>query len=430
MASAKPLRFCMVTTFYPPYNFGGDGMVVYRLSQALAERGHSVDVIHSVDAYRAQSPAEPKVAFSDHPNVTRHELKTKNPKLSTLVSHQLGNPGIYSGQLRAILNEGQYDVIHYHNISLMGGPGVLRLGRAIKLYTTHEYWLVCPTHVLFKFNEVACVEKQCLLCTLKYRRPPQFWRYTSLMTDCLREIDCLLAPSRFAQERLRADGVRAPITVLPHFVPLPPTPEKVEQPPNDGRPYFLFVGRLEKLKGVQDLIRVFESYHNAELLIVGNGSYASSLRKQARGLGHVRFLGPVHSFEVSELYRSAIAVLVPSLCYETFGLTAAEAFAHGTPVIARRIGALAGIVEQNSAGRLFDTLEQCRHEMECLQTEPGLRDQLGACGRNAVAQNWTVELHLARYLQIIESIMANRARTRGVAPEQGSAAADGTAASL
>ena len=420
----------MVTTFYPPYHFGGDGVLVYRLSEALAERGHLVDVIHSVDAYRLQHPAEPEVSFSHHRNVTRHPLTTRTPKLSALASHQLGSPAAYGRRLRGLLNEGNYDVIHFHNVSLMGGPGVLRLGCAVKLYTAHEYWVVCPTHVLFKFNEVACVEKQCLLCTLKYRRPPQLWRYTGLMKDCLREIDCLLAPSRFTQEKLRADGVLCPITVLPHFVPLPP-PQPARQPhPNEARPYFLFVGRLEKLKGVQDLIRVFASYREAELLIVGNGNYASSLRAQAQELKHVRFLGSVHSSEITELYRGAIAVLVPSLCYETFGLIAAEAFAHGTPVIARRIGALAEIVEQSGGGRLFDTLEQCRNEMECLRTEPGLRENLGACGRNAFVENWTVEVHLTRYLQIAESLIAARAHTRGAKQDQRSAAARGTKANL
>jgi glycosyltransferase involved in cell wall biosynthesis len=420
----------MVTTFYPPYHFGGDGVFVYRLSEALAERGHSVDVIHSVDAYRLEHPAEPEVAFSHHANVNVHALRTKSPKLSALASHQFGSPAIYSPQLRELLDGGNYDVIHYHNISLMGGPGVLRLGRAVKLYTAHEYWLVCPTHALFKFNEVACVEKQCLLCTLKYRRPPQLWRYTGLMERCLREIDCLLAPSRFAQERLRADGVQCPTSVLSHFVPLPPTQLEKQPHPNEGRPYFLFVGRLEKLKGVQDLIRVFTSYRSAELLIVGSGNYASSLREQAQELKHVRFLGSVHSSEISALYRDAIAVLIPSLCYETFGLIAAEAFAHGTPVIARRIGALAEIVEQSGGGRLFNTLEQCRDEMECVRTEPGLRDQLGARGRNAVGENWTVDVHLARYLQIAESLITTRAHKRGARQDQRSAAARGTAASL
>jgi glycogen synthase len=47
----KKLKFCMVTTFYPPYSFGGDAMYVYRLSTELAQRGHQVDVFHCKDAY-------------------------------------------------------------------------------------------------------------------------------------------------------------------------------------------------------------------------------------------------------------------------------------------------------------------------------------------------------------------------------------------
>src|SRR2546423_6133948 len=250
------------------------------------------------------------------------------------------------------------------------------------------------------------------------------------MARGLREIDCLLAPSRFAQERLRADGVQCPMSVLSHFVPLPPTQLEKQPHPNEGRPYFLFVGSLEKLKGVQDLIRVFTSYRNAELLIVGSGNYASSLREQAQELKHVRFLGSVHSSEITELYRGAIAVLVPSLCYETFGLIAAEAFAHGTPVIARRIGALTEMIEHSGGGRLFDTLEQCRCEMEWLRTEPGLRDQLGTRGRNAVVENWTADVHLARYLQIVESLITARANRQDERQGQRSEAARGTTASL
>jgi len=399
----------MVTTYYPPYHFGGDAVSVYRLSEALAEQGHSIDVVHSIDAYRLQHPAEPELPFNHHPSVRRHALETKSPDLATFSAHQLGSPAIYLRRLREILEGGNYDVIHYHNISLVGGPRVLQLGRALKLYTAHEYWLVCPTHVLFKFNEVACVEKECFVCTLKYHRPPQLWRYTNLMARCLREIDSLIAPSCFTRDKLRADGVQCPTTVVPHFVPVPPAHNGQPRPGQD-RPYFLFVGRLEKLKGAQDLIRVFANYNSAELLIVGNGNYEPALRDQARGLEHVRFLGTVDGSKLSELYRGAIAVLVPSLCYETFGLAAAEAFAHGTPVIARRIGALAEIVDQSRGGCLFETLEQCREEMERLRTDPQFRAELADRGRDAFVQNWTVDVHLAKYFELIKSLSGNRAR--------------------
>ena len=46
------LRFCMVTTFYPPYSFGGDAIGVQRLSRALVRRGHDVTVVHDTDAFR------------------------------------------------------------------------------------------------------------------------------------------------------------------------------------------------------------------------------------------------------------------------------------------------------------------------------------------------------------------------------------------
>jgi glycosyltransferase involved in cell wall biosynthesis len=150
----RPLRFCMITTFYPPYNFGGDGILVQRLSNELALRGHRVDVIHCVDTYRLEAPL-PSKGYQDHPNVTVHGLKSPLGVLSPLATHQSGFPLLKSRRIQAILKTG-FDVIHYHNISLVGGPKILEYGEAIKLYTMHDYWLVCPTHALFRFNRAPC----------------------------------------------------------------------------------------------------------------------------------------------------------------------------------------------------------------------------------------------------------------------------------
>ena len=406
----RPLSFCMATTFYHPYHFGGDGIFVYRLAEELAARGHRVDVVHSVDAYRLKHPAEPEIAFHHHPNVTLHPLRSGRPWLPALVAQQLGRPGLYDGQLRKILAGQRYDVIHYHNVSLLGGPGVLRLGRAVKLYTAHEYWLTCPTHVLFAFDREACETKRCLRCQLHARRPPQLWRHTGLMESCTKAVDCFLMPSRFALERHRQDGLNRPMVVLPHFVP--PAPPAQPHTPG-GRPAFLFVGRLEKLKGVQDLIRAFRDYPHADLVIVGTGTYEANLREQARGLDHVRFLGAVHPSRLGDLYSQAIAVLVPSLCYETFGLTAVEALAHGTPVVVRRIGALPEIVEYSGGGFTFETLDDCRAAMAQLQTDPNLRAELGQRGRTVAGQLWTPDAHLEQYLGLVTTLLEERAGGTG-----------------
>ena len=72
----RQFKLCMVTTFYPPYNFGGDGIFVYRLANELAERGHQVEVVHSVDAYRMLHPGATSSSdeYPNHPNVHGPQL--------------------------------------------------------------------------------------------------------------------------------------------------------------------------------------------------------------------------------------------------------------------------------------------------------------------------------------------------------------------
>lgn len=401
----KSLRFCLVTTFYPPYHFGGDGVFVYRLAQALAAAGHKVDVIHSVDAYRLQHPAEPGAAFDDHPNLTLHSLESSRYRFSALSMHQLGSPAAHGGRLREIFADNTYDVIHYHNISLMGGPGVLRFGSAVKLYTTHEYWLICPTHILFTFDREACKERKCLRCTLHARRPPQLWRYTDWIRRCTAYVDTFIVPSRFAMEQHRATGLDLPMVRIPHFIP--EQNASAEVAPRE-RPYFLFVGRLEKYKGVQDLIPLFANYREATLLIAGAGDYGEVLRAQARSLPNVEFLGQLHPAELGGLYRQALAVLVPSLCYEVFSLIPLEAFAQGTPIIARRIGALEEVVRESGGGLLFTTPTECLEAMEAIRTQPGLRAELGEKGRRMVLSDWTLEAHLAKYMKLVQRTLAEK----------------------
>ncbi len=400
MIAEKSLRFCMITTFYPPYHFGGDGVCVYRLSEALAARGHRVDVIHSVDAFHLRHRGEPEVEFHHHPNVRRHPLRSRRSTLAALLAHQLGRPALYADAVRRVLAATDPDVIHFHNVSLVGGPGVLRLGGALKLYTAHEYWLICPTHVLFRFDREACTRRTCLRCTLHARRPPQAWRASRWLARCLGNVDCLLMPSSFAARRHRLQGVDRPMVVLPHFVPRPADSEPAAPAPE--RPFFLYVGRLEKLKGVQDLLRIFAHYRDTDLVIVGGGSYASTLQRQARGLDHVRFVGPVHPEKFGGLYRRAIALIAPSLCYETFGMTVAEALAHGTPAIVRRHGALTELIEQSEAGYTFRNLDECLQAMRTLHADPRGRAEMGRRGLATAERLWSADIHLKKYLELIE----------------------------
>jgi len=107
----RSLRFCMVTTFYPPYNFGGDGIGIQRLAQGLVRRGHDVTVIHDVDAYRALASG-PDPAQEAPDGVERIGLRSGVGPASPLLTQQTGRPVVNGRRIRRLLDRGRFDVIN------------------------------------------------------------------------------------------------------------------------------------------------------------------------------------------------------------------------------------------------------------------------------------------------------------------------------
>ena len=397
----RPLRFCMITTFYPPYNFGGDGIFVQRLSNELAQRGHQVEVIQCLDSYRLSTSREPAGTYENHPNVTVHGLKSRFGFLSPLATQQTGIPFFKSSRIQEILKKG-FDVIHYHNISLVGGPKILEYGQGIKLYTMHEYWLVCPTHTLFRFNRAVCTRPHCFFCSLIYKRPPQWWRYSGLLKEAVKHVDVFIALSHFSKDIHQQMGLNIPIVhIIPGFVP---EAEVVSTGQASEEPYFLFVGRLEKLKGLQTLIPIFRQYRKAKLLVAGKGGYETRLRQLAEGSDNIHFLGHLPAHQLQTLYRNAVALIVPSICYETFSLVTIEAFRQQTPVILRNLGGMPELIEESGGGYVYHSEEELIVAMDKLLKDPSYRNEIGRQGYEAYLRNWTAEIHLKRYFSLINEI--------------------------
>src|ERR1700690_981273 len=131
------MRFCMVGTYYPPYHFGGDAVFVQSLAPALVARGHQVEVVHCEDAYRLRAGAAQPAEVEDD-GITVHRLRSSFGALSPLITQQTSSPGLKSSALKRIF-ERNFDVVNFHNISLIGGVGILPMSRAaVNLYTLHE----------------------------------------------------------------------------------------------------------------------------------------------------------------------------------------------------------------------------------------------------------------------------------------------------
>lgn len=395
----------MVTTFYPPYSFGGDAMFVQALSEALVERGHEVDVVHCEDAYRLKD-SQP-IATSPSPNITVYRLKTRLGKLSPLITQQTGKPGVKQAKLESIFDR-NYDVVNFHNISLIGGPKILTMSKApINIYTLHEHWLLCPTHIFWKNGQQACDRRTCFSCCVRSQIPPQLWRYTSLIGDSLNNIDLILSPSHYTAQRHREGGIEAKIEVLPTFSRL--AAESIPEHRSQTRPSFLYVGRITASKGIQVLLADFAELEEYDLYVAGDGELKAALTRQYAERANIHWLGSVSKTELVQLYQGVTATILPSLASEVFPLTILESFACGTPVIAHNAGGSREAIDRTGGGIVYDSQSDFYRAVHLLAKNPTRRSQMGKAARAGYEKYYTPEHYLNSYLKTIDSIRHKKA---------------------
>jgi D-inositol-3-phosphate glycosyltransferase len=181
---------------------------------------------------------------------------------------------------------------------------------------------------------------------------------------------------------------------LEMFRPLDQEHSRLKLGLDPRRPVILWVGRLEKLKGVDILVGAVAQLERRDftLLIVGGDERAHGLRAeleaQAREQGvaaNVRFEGAVAHDRLPLYYSAAEVCVVPSY-YESFGLVAVEAMACGTPVVASRVGGLVSTVQDGVSGYLIPWRcpEPFAEKLEVLLNNPELRGNFGRAARKSV----------------------------------------------
>ena len=402
------MKFCMVTTFYPPFNFGGDGIYVQALAGELVRRGHEVTGVHCLDAFRLVSGHKAEGATEEHIDGVRVvRLHSALGPLSPLLTQQTGHPLLKRRRLAETL-AGGFDVVNFHNISLVGGPAVLALPApgAVKLYTLHEHWLLCSTHIFWKNRERACEARQCLSCCLRSGIPPQGWRATGLVERSLRHVDALIAPSEFTAGLHRDAGLPVPIVVNPLFSRLVPLAVPVAAP---RERFFLCVGRVTASKGIRPMLQQFAAHPEFELRIAGAGDALEALRAEFRGCANVQFLGAVDSDALTRLYAAARALILPSLAPETFGLAVVEAMGFGTPALVHDAGGCREVVESSGAGHVFREFSELPALLGRMLDDAAHWQQLSVRAVHAAATRYSAERHLGRYLDLIAGLRARPA---------------------
>jgi glycosyltransferase involved in cell wall biosynthesis len=316
------------------------------LAEELATKGHEVHVLHSIDAYRTKRKSLKDLKLSKKENMTIHSLESAISQKEPLLAYAMGNSPLALREFAKIISKEHPDIVHHHNISLLGYKILNKEANYVNVYTAHDYWLICQTNNLMRKNGTICSKKDCYSCALAWKRIPQFWRKSVHFKKALAQVDIMISPSDFLREKL-VDEINIRSFTLPNFVP--PPPESNLKP--DFVNYFLFVGMLEEHKGIKELLKVFKEVNknlDASLIIVGRGNLEKYVTDYItnNSLKNVIYLGFVEKKQLFSLYANALALIIPSIWPENAPLVTLEALSVGTPIIASNYGGLPEITQK------------------------------------------------------------------------------------
>ena len=157
----------------------------------------------------------------------------------------------------------------------------------------------------------------------------------------------------------------------------------------DGGPNVLFVGRLEKRKGLKHLLRamagVWDHFPRARLIVVGSGPLLEDYRRlvESRRVENVEFAGFVSSDDLVRYYRSCDVFCAPSTGQESFGIVLLEAMASGKPLVASDIPGYRYVVTHGVEGFLVPPKDEQALALSLVRllSDAELRAKMGQAGR-------------------------------------------------
>lgn len=308
------------------------------------------------------------------------------------------------------------DVAHIHNVFPLISPSVYRAlqdDQIPTVQTVHNYRFLCPNGLFYTHGQIC---ERCkngnTLHAVRLRCYRQSYVLSALYAltitthrrwGTFEAIDRFIALTEFAAQKL-AEGkftTREKISVLGNFLPDPlPAPNLVEK----REPYVVYLGRLSVEKGVQVLIEALARLPDLNLKILGIGPLAASLQSLVRESesNNIEFLGHVDGEAKWRVIRNAIAVVIPSVCYENLPFVALESMATATPVVVSNLGSLPYVIDDRQSGLLFKPGDShdLQQKLAWLVDHPQEAAALGRYGRQIVESRYSAEAHYRQLMAI------------------------------
>ncbi len=266
-------------------------------------------------------------------------------------------------KIMQVIDDFKPDVVHMNNINFQLTPSIIYGVKKKKIplvQTVHDYQMICPNHLLYNFDKnipcekcvggshINCIKNKCIhSSTVKSLIGVIEAKLYSLLKT-YKKVDLFVCPSNFLENKLLGakNFYKGKTITIHNFI----NKEKFSNAKRKEEPYIVYVGRLSKEKGIENIAGTAKLLPQYTFVVAGNGPDEDMLS----AIENVKLAGFLTGDKLTEIVGKAKLLLLPSVCYENCPLSILEAHCMGVPVVTMNSGGMAELVKDGVTGTLVN----------------------------------------------------------------------------
>ncbi|MBR7164210.1 MAG: glycosyltransferase [Clostridia bacterium] len=266
-------------------------------------------------------------------------------------------------KIMQVIDDFKPDIVHMNNINFQLTPSIIygiKKKRIPLVQTVHDYQMICPNHLLYNFDKnmpcekcvggmhINCIKNKCIHASMVKSMIGVIEAKLYSLLKTYKKVDLFVCPSKFLEKKLLSakEYYKGKTKTIHNFI----DKETFANAARKEDSYIVFVGRLSKEKGIENIAGAAKLLPEYSFVVAGSGPNEDVLKD----IPNIRLAGFLTGDELTELMGNAKVLLLPSICYENCPLSILEAHCMGVPVVTMNSGGMAELVKDGVTGTLVN----------------------------------------------------------------------------